>query len=152
MCCVLYIQNAHQIIYTRAVECFFKLLHVCVGVVLNLQFTQCFGYILVICKKSKRYSASGSLMQVYRKMIFMLLIQGDELCNHTVTCLTAWWHLVKNRIMNSWVIETCTWNCFLSKWSPRSLVNMNNYITHTHTHTRLTALFRDYPGEPVSEM
>jgi len=24
-------------------------------------------------------------------------------------------------------------------------------ITHTHTHTRLTALFRDYPGEPVPE-
>jgi len=23
--------------------------------------------------------------------------------------------------------------------------------THTHTHTRLTALFRDYPGEPVPE-
>jgi len=22
---------------------------------------------------------------------------------------------------------------------------------HTHTHTRLTALFRDYPGEPVPE-
>jgi len=124
---------------------FFKLLHVCVGVVLNLQFTQCFGYILVICKKSKRYSASGSLMQVYRKMIFMLLIQGDELCNHTVTCFTAWWHLVKNRIMNSWVIETCTWNCFLSKWSPMSLVNMNNYITHTHTHP-FNGPFSGLPG------
>jgi len=23
--------------------------------------------------------------------------------------------------------------------------------THTHTHTHLTALFRDYPGEPVPE-
>jgi len=23
--------------------------------------------------------------------------------------------------------------------------------TNTHTHTRLTALFRDYPGEPVPE-
>ena len=22
---------------------------------------------------------------------------------------------------------------------------------HTHTHTRLTALFRDYPGDPVPE-
>ena len=25
------------------------------------------------------------------------------------------------------------------------------WITHTHTHTRLMALFRDYPGEPVPE-
>ena len=24
-------------------------------------------------------------------------------------------------------------------------------ICHTHTHTRLTALFRDFPGEPVPE-
>ena len=24
-------------------------------------------------------------------------------------------------------------------------------IPHTHTHTHLTALFRDYPGEPVPE-
>ena len=24
-------------------------------------------------------------------------------------------------------------------------------MQHTHTHTRLTALFRDYPGEPVPE-
>jgi len=26
-----------------------------------------------------------------------------------------------------------------------------NTHTQTHTHTRLTALFRDYPGEPVPE-
>jgi len=27
----------------------------------------------------------------------------------------------------------------------------SNAHTHTHAHTRLTAFFRDYPGEPVPE-
>jgi len=37
-----------------------------------------------------------------------------------------------------------------------TVMTLNRYFTalwytHTHTHTRLTALFRDYPGEPVPE-
>jgi len=33
-------------------------------------------------------------------------------------------------------------------------MNFYNYVSRTiilHTHTRLMALFRDYPGEPVPE-
>ena len=41
----------------------------------------------------------------------------------------------------------CTGPCspleLQSSWIPAT--------AHTHTHTRLTALFRDYPGEPVPE-
>ena len=29
--------------------------------------------------------------------------------------------------------------------------NISYIIYYTHTYTRLTALFRDYPGEPVPE-
>ena len=35
------------------------------------------------------------------------------------------------------------------------IIFLTNYLTfakiNTHTHTRLTAVFRDYPGEPVPE-
>ena len=34
---------------------------------------------------------------------------------------------------------------------PHMLHTTTEYIAHTHTHTRLMALFRDYPGEPVPE-
>ena len=32
-----------------------------------------------------------------------------------------------------------------------STYRLSTFYQHTHTHTRLTALFRDYPGEPVPE-
>ena len=56
----------------------------------------------------------------------------------------------------------CTSHHTLNKKTPRSWCrvafrqiqvsfNYSTTITQSHTHTRLTALFRDYPGEPVQE-
>ena len=39
--------------------------------------------------------------------------------------------------------------CFMLR--PLTLVCVQLRPFHTHTHTRLTALFQDYPGEPVPE-
>ena len=36
------------------------------------------------------------------------------------------------------------------KWKGQNVILVVTHI-HTHTHTRLTALFRDYPGEPIPE-
>ena len=37
-------------------------------------------------------------------------------------------------------------------WQEKSSYNYNTHThTHTLTHTRLTAIFQDYPGEPVPE-
>ena len=47
------------------------------------------------------------------------------------------------------------WHCFktvtFSNMEDLQCLNNSCNYTHTHTHTPLTALFRDYPGEPVPE-
>ena len=54
--------------------------------------------------------------------------------------------------------DTCVTQCCLSLLltvAEKSTITGKGDITYTHTrthtHTRLTALFRDYPGEPVPE-
>ena len=66
-------------------------------------------------------------------------------CVYVDDKVNFWWEV------NVEIMGVCTvGNGYIVKWA----TNFYNYVNRTiilHTHTRLMALFRDYPGEPVPE-
>ena len=88
--------------------------------------------------------------QIFWSQYFMTLIRQSALPISIMFCHLD--HLVANRMAPSMCPNHCgtRWG----SWFQAILYHISAtaiWCLYTHTHTRLTALFQDYPGQPVPE-